>query len=267
MLESSKKLSIGQLEDLKRSYDRDGYFIARGAISPDRLSELHKALTQAFDAAAESGELRDVGGLTSGHLNCYPGAKARFVYDELQQIGIIDLVKELHPHVARMPNVGCNFNIPGSHAQHYHTDRPFSRDFMILNVALVDTVIENGAIDMIPGTHKRFYRYKEFVVERPYRNHKRLPLNRGDVLVRNSNVWHRGMPNRTSVPRPMLAFTWEDGGSNHDDPFNIDGGNIRFLSNWYKTTPIGRMREQVFVRVPVIYSAFRLARSFCDRTY
>jgi hypothetical protein len=205
--------------------------------------------------------------MTSGHLNCYPGAGARFVYEELQQIGIIDLVKELHPHVTRMPNVGCNFNIPGSHAQHYHTDRPFTRDFMILNVALVDTVIENGAIDMIPGTHKRFYRYKEFVVERPYRNHQRLPLSRGDVLVRNSNVWHRGMPNRTSVPRPMLAFTWEDGGSDHEDPFDIDGGSIRFLSNWYKTTPIGRMREQVFVRVPVIYSAFRLARSICDRTY
>jgi hypothetical protein len=138
---------------------------------------------------------------------------------------------------------------------------------MIANVAVVDTVVENGAIDLVPGTHKRFYKYTQFVWERPYRNSKRVPMNRGDVLVRSSNVWHRGMPNRTSAPRAMLAFTWEDGGSNYEDPFQIEGGKIRFLSNWFKPTMIGRVREQVFVRAPFIYSAFRIGRSLCDSTY
>ena len=48
----------------------------------------------------------------------------------------------------------------------------------------------------------------------------------------------------------MLAFTWEDGGSNEPDPFSANGGQIRFLPNWFKLTPMGRLREKLFVKVP-----------------
>jgi hypothetical protein len=203
----------------------------------------------------------------SGHLNCFPGEAARFAYDTLQDGGIIDLIKQLDSRVVRMPNIGCNFNLPRSHTQHFHLDRPFKRDFMIANIAVVDTTVENGAMEVIPGTHKRFYKYTQFVLERVARNGIRVPLNRGDVLVRSSNVWHRGMTNLTSVPRPMLAMTWEDGGSNDPDPFSADGGKIRFLPNWFKPTRVGRIREELFVRVPVTYSALRFARSLVDSEY
>jgi hypothetical protein len=75
------------------------------------------------------------------------------------------------------------------------------------------------------------------------------------------------MTNRTAVPRPMLAFTWEDGGSNDADPFSANGGNIRFLPNWFKPTRLGRLREQLFVKVPISYSALRFARSLIDKEY
>jgi hypothetical protein len=138
---------------------------------------------------------------------------------------------------------------------------------MIANVAIVDTVIENGAIEVIPGTHKRFYKYTQFVLERRYRDGVRVPLNQGDVLVRSSNLWHRGTTNRTSVPRPMLAMTWEDGGSDMQDPFVADGGKIRFLPNWFKPTRVGRLRERLFVKIPITYSALRFGRSLLDREY
>jgi hypothetical protein len=262
-----KPLTESEIERLQQSFASDGCFVIRDVISPERLAELHKALLEEFTAASRSGELFSGGGLVSGHLNCFPGAGARFIYDTLQERGIIDFIKRLNPTVVRMPNVGCNFNLPGSHTQHYHTDRPFTREFMIANVAVVDTVIENGAIDVIPGTHKRFYKYTQFVLERPYRNSIRVPMNRGDLLVRSSNVWHRGMPNRTSFPRPMFSLTWEDGGSNHEDPFAAEGGKIRFHPNWFKPTRLGRLREQVFVKVPIVYSALRFARSVYENEY
>jgi ectoine hydroxylase-related dioxygenase (phytanoyl-CoA dioxygenase family) len=267
LVPDNKSLAASEIESLKQSFASDGYFVVRDLVSRERLAELHKALTTEFDAASKSGVLFAGGGLVSGHLNCFPGEGARFVYDTLQERGIIDLIRQLHPNVLRMPNVGCNYNLPGSRMQHYHIDRPFTREFMIANIAVVDTVIENGAIDVVPGTHKRFYKYTQFVLERPYRNSSRVPLNQGDILVRSSNVWHRGMPNRTSVPRPMLSLTWEDGGSDHEDPFAVEGGKIRFIPNWFRPTPLGRLREQVFVRVPIIYSAFRFARSVCDSEY
>jgi ectoine hydroxylase-related dioxygenase (phytanoyl-CoA dioxygenase family) len=264
---ANNQLTAGELQKAKQDFATDGYFVLRNMVSAQGLSELQTALTKEFDAASESGALFSGGGLVSGHLNCFPGVSARFAYDTLQERGIIDLIQQLHPNVLRMPNVGCNYNLPGSHTQHYHIDRPFTREFMIVNVAVVDTVIENGAIDVIPGTHKRFYKYTQFVLERRHRDGVRVPINRGDVLIRSSNVWHRGMTNRTSVPRPMLAFTWEDGGNTHPDPFSAEGGKIRFLPNWFKPTRVGRLREQLFVKVPITYSALRFARSLLDKTY
>lgn len=255
------------IENLKQAFAGDGYFVLRNVVSPERLTALHKTLAQEFDMASKSGALFSGGGLVSGHLNCFPGAGARFAYDTLQERGIIDLMKQLHPKMQRMPNVGCNFNLPESHTQHYHIDRPFARDFMIANVAVVDTDVENGAIELVPGTHKRFYKYTRFVLEQCHRNGVRVPMNCGDVLIRSSNVWHRGITNRSSVPRPMLAMTWEDGGSNNPDPFGAEGGNIRFLPNWFKPTRMGRLREQLFVNVPITYSALRFARSLLDREY
>lgn len=260
-------LTAAEKEDLKQAFDRDGYIIIRNVVSQERLSELHKSLEKEFEAASESGALFSGGGLKSGHLNCFPGAGARFIYDTLEKRGIIDLIKEIDPRVVRMPNVGCNFNLPGSHTQHYHLDRPFTRDFMIANVAVVDSNIENGAMEAIPGTHKRFYKYTQFVLERVARNGVRVPLKRGDVLIRTSNVWHRGTANRTAVPRPMLAMTWEDGGNNLADPFAANDGKIKFLPNWFKPTRAGRIREELFVKVPVTYSALRFARSLVDKEY
>jgi len=65
----------------------------------------------------------------------------------------------------------------------------------------------------------------------------------------------------------MLALTWEDGGSNDTDPFSANGGNIRFLPNWFKPTRLGWLREQLFVKVPITYSALRFARSLLDDEY
>jgi hypothetical protein len=266
-MSTDHRLTAGEVEDLKRKFAESGYVVLRGIVSPERLGELHASLTREFDSASKSGALFNGGGLVSGHLNSHPGAGARFAYDTLQERGIIDLLKQLHPNVLRMPNVGCNFNLPGSHTQHYHTDRPFARSFMIANVAIVDTVIENGAIEVIPATHARFYKYTQFVMQRRYRDGIRVPLNRGDVLLRSSNLWHRGTTNRTSVPRPMLAMTWEDGGSEQPDPFMAHGGKIRFLPNWFKPTPVGRLRERLFVKVPIAYSALRFGRSLIDSEY
>jgi ectoine hydroxylase-related dioxygenase (phytanoyl-CoA dioxygenase family) len=261
------KLVESDIERCRQEYASNGYFVVRNVVSRERLTELHAALAQEFERASRSGALFSGGGQLSGHLNCFPGSGARFIYDTLQNHGIIALIKELDPRALRMPNVGCNFNLPGSHTQHYHIDRPFNRDFMIANVAVVDTVIANGATELIPGTHKRFYKYTQFVLERRHRDGVRIPLAQGDVLIRSSNVWHRGMTNRTSVPRPMLAMTWEDGGNNHPDPFASEGGRIRFLPNWFKPTRIGRLREQLFVKIPIAYTALRLTRSLFDKEY
>lgn len=265
---AADKLTTSEIATAKEQFASSGYAVFRNVISAEYLAELHNELSREFDRASKTGELFSGGGLVSGHLNCFPGAGARLAYETLQHRGIIDLVKELHPgKIVRMPNVGCNYNLPRSHTQHFHTDRPFAREFMIINVTVVDTNEQNGATDIVPGTHKQFYKYTRFVMNRCGSKSMRVLTKRGDVVIRSSNTWHRGMTNKTSVPRPMLAFTWEDGGSQLDDPFTAYDGKIRFLPNWFKPTPLGRLREQLFVKVPFTYSALRFARSLVDNEY
>jgi hypothetical protein len=262
-----ESFQLESLDTLSSAFNRDGYVVIRGAVPKDLLRDFHARVTAEFDRTRGSGQLFEGGGTISGHLNCFPGEETRIIYDLLEQRGLIDMVRKLHPKSKLAPNVGCNFNLPGSVAQHYHADGLYVKDFSILNVAVVDTTLENGAIDVLPGTHQRFYRFYQYALERQYKRSTRVPLNQGDVLFRISNLWHRGMPNRTSVARPMLAFTWEDGGR-EGDPFKFNDGKIRFLQNWYRSNLVGRLRERTFVAAPITYSAVRFVRSlYSDRGY
>jgi len=264
-----RAFTTADLDRLHAEFNENGFVVVRDVVPRDQLHDLHLRISEEFQRARGTGALfNGGGGLMSGHLNCFAGEAARFAYQAITDRGIVDLIRKISPGSTREPNVGCNFNLPGSVTQHYHMDRTFTNEFMIANIAVVDADLVNGAIDVIPGTHKQFYPYWKFELGRVSRNHQRLPMQAGDVLVRVSNLWHRGMPNRSAVPRPMLAFTWEDGGSVYDDPFQVDGGAIMFRPNWFRPSRLGRIRERVFVSAPFTYSAYRVVDSLLtDKGY
>lgn len=265
---AGRRLTQPEFKAYLKTFAEDGYVVIRNVVPRDKLADLHAGISAEFERQKQSGVLFNGGGLVSGHLNCFPGEAARFAYQALQDARVIELIRTISPRSSREPFVGCNFNLPGSVTQHYHMDRTFTNEFMIANIAVVDTDLVNGAIDVVPGTHRKFYKFWRWALERPYRNRKRLPMQAGDVLVRVSNLWHRGMPNMSSAPRPMLAFTWEDGGNTQADPFAWEGGQIRFRPNWFRPTRLGRMRERIFVMAPISYSAYRFVDSlFSNKSY
>jgi hypothetical protein len=249
------------LSRLQRTFADEGYIVLPGMISKHELTKIQARLREEFATWERSAERFRGGGLLSGHLNCYPGDVARGVYAELQASGTLELARTLLPTDPRATRIGCNFNLPGSVAQHYHMDGIFLESFMIVNIAVVDTSLENGAIDVVPRTHKRFYRYWEFAAGRVNRGSVRLPLNAGDVLLRPSTLWHRGMPNRTSAARPMLAVTLGEKGVDTSDPFCENEGRTQFQTNWFNTSLMGRLRERTTVAAPITYSAYRFVHS------
>jgi hypothetical protein len=198
------------------------------------------------------------GGSITGHLNCFPGPSARFAYDEISAYGIVEAIYATRAGASSRLRVTLNYNLPGSVSQHYHMDGLYTDDFLICNVAVVDTNLENGAIDLLPGTHRTFLPFWKYATQRAYRRSTRIEMSRGDVLLRKSNVWHRGMPNRSEVARPMLSFTFGEKGAPQGDPFD---GEMVFYPNWYTTSRAGVLRERVFVSAPWSYSAYRFVKS------
>ena len=57
-----------------------------------------------------------------------------------------------------------DINLPGSIEQHYHIDGLYTDDFLICNVAVIDTDLVNGAIDLLPGTNRQFIPYWKYAV-------------------------------------------------------------------------------------------------------
>jgi len=112
-------------------------------------------------------------------------------------------------------------------------------------------------------THGRNYNYWQLAWERPER--RRVCLKRGGALLRISTLWHRGMPNPSAAPRPMLAFTWEHGGSQAADPYAAHDGQIVFLPNRYASDWRGRLRERAFVAAPRASMALRVMSSLFER--
>ena len=137
------------------------------------------------------------------------------------------------------------------------------KEFLICNIAVVDTDTVNGAIDVLPGTNREFYKFWRYALERKYKLTTRVPLAQGDVVVRKSTLWHRGMPNRSATPRPMMAITFGEMEKDEleADPFMVNDGKVVFYPNWYKTSRLGQLRERIFVAAPITYSAWRFARS------
>jgi hypothetical protein len=243
----------------RRSFLEDGYVVLPGVIDKPRLAALDEAIAGAFARAKEDGSLFQGGGTLHGHLNSFPGVVSRFVYESLREQGIIDAVQALSQGELRAPNVGCNYNLPGSHAQNDHADGYAATPFLIINVAVIDTDLTNGAMEVLRGTHTREYKYWEILVRRPER--VRLCMRQGDVVIRTSTLWHRGMPNLSKRPRPMLAFTWEDGGSSLADPYTAHRGAVTFLPNRFSTDRAGRLRERLVIAAPGLASAARAVRS------
>src|ERR1700704_1376583 len=136
-----------QMQDLSSVFAREGYVMLPNVVSKSRLAALTDALRGEYARARANGELFSGGGMISGHLNCFPGAQSRFVYDELEQYGVFNLVRKLSPSATRMPNIGCNFNLPNSTAQNPHADGYAASAFLIVNVVPVNTDLDNGAME------------------------------------------------------------------------------------------------------------------------
>ena len=246
-------------DSLRKAFAKEGYLKFDAVIPRALLSPLSQHLRDEFEQQRRSGRLFAGGGMVSGHLNCFPGAESRFVYDLLQQAGIAEIVRGLSTAALRAPNIGCNLNLPGSAPQNEHVDGYASQPFLVVNVAAVDTNLDNGAMEILRGTHRSDSKYWQILLARPER--LRLSMRQGDVVIRTSTLWHRGMPNRTAQPRPMLAFTWEDGGSSLEDPYQVLDGRVTFLPNRYSTDLKSRIRERAFVALPALGTAYRAVRS------
>jgi len=133
-----------------------------------------------------------------------------------------------------------NSNVPGSQLQPVHVDEgqlwpnlkvahPIAK--IAVNLALDDTSVENGAIELWPGTH--LDTRKAVGQNLPLTEHdlaeqreKRTPIpgttKKGSFLLRDIRLWHRGTPNTSDATRIMIAMIHKVSWSKRSCRFDLD---------------------------------------------
>lgn len=77
---------------------------------------------------------------------------------------------------------------------------------LAVNFPLCDVTRENGPLEITRGTHRLPKAEGLAKIERGEIPIEALEMKLGDVLVRDVRGLHRGTPNRTAEPRPMVVI-------------------------------------------------------------
>lgn len=100
--------------------------------------------------------------------------------------------------------------LPGAVAQRLHCDdemyplpRPHQPLLCNALIALCDFTADNGATQVVPGSHRWPERPSP-----PYPEGKPVEINAGDALIWNGSLWHTAAANRTDAPRPALTINF-----------------------------------------------------------
>jgi ectoine hydroxylase-related dioxygenase (phytanoyl-CoA dioxygenase family) len=77
---------------------------------------------------------------------------------------------------------------------------------LAVNFALVDVTLDNGPMEHAPATHMLSKADGLGRIERGEIPLEPVLMNKGDVMIRDVRHIHRGTPNRSGVPRPMVVI-------------------------------------------------------------
>lgn len=203
----------GDLDRFAEELNRDGICIIRGFF--DRA--LIEAWAVAFNDLFQKRQQQPGGVAPRGKARGYvtlpwvaPFANPA-VFANPTILGVLDRV---FYQEYKLVQLAADIPMQGSEYQEIHRDfRPLFTDQIVtplyalaVNFSLVEVTAENGPFEMARGTHVMSreaglakVRSGEIPMEPFY-------LQPGDVMVRSPLALHRGTPNRTSQPRPMIVM-------------------------------------------------------------
>lgn len=205
--------SATDLDQLAVDLNRDGICILRGLFDRQLIEEWKIA----FDALFHERQQHPGGVAPRGTARGYITLPWVSPFTNSQVFAnptILALLDRVFYQEYKLVQLAADIPMQGSEYQEIHRDfRPLFTDQIVtplyalaVNFSLVEVTAENGPFEMARGTHVMpreeglvKVRAGEMAMEQFY-------LQPGDVMVRSPLALHRGTPNRTPQPRPMIVM-------------------------------------------------------------
>jgi len=193
---------------------RTGSTIIRNLLPVDKIDELNQVFQPLLDETVRA----EAGAGNRGPSRYYVTPPFRLPWTDPSIIDndvIMAIVTELVGADGVFCQLATDTPCKGSEYQALHRDtQPLFPEWkqetppyqLAVNFPLVDSNQENGPLEMVPSTH---ILAKEDALRRIESGElpiQQVLMKRGDVLIRDVRHIHRGTPNQTDEPRPMVVL-------------------------------------------------------------
>lgn len=197
--------------------DQRGYCVLRGILPTPRVDECREAFRPILRGYLGSGPEPNRG--PARHFLPMPFEPPCFCPEFFFHPDVLRLVRDAMDDRVVADQWGCDVPLPGSQHQGFHVDfaRPLFPEspnlrlppyMLAVSFGLVRITPANGPIEIAPGTHRMPKEEALAAVESGTNEIDPVPLEIGDVLVRHPWALHRGTPNATDEPRPLVTIRY-----------------------------------------------------------
>jgi ectoine hydroxylase-related dioxygenase (phytanoyl-CoA dioxygenase family) len=212
-LATSSRFGARELDRLADELNRDGICILRGLLDRQLIDEWARAFRRLF----QERQARP-GGLAprerSRYYLTFPWVPPFADVDVFANPAVLGVLNRVFAQEYVLVQLGADVPVQGSDYQETHRDfRPLFTDQIVtplyalaVNFPLVAVTEANGPFQMARGTHvlpREEGLARVASGEIPMESFLMEP---GDVAIRSPLALHRGSPNRTDQPRPMVVM-------------------------------------------------------------
>jgi hypothetical protein len=146
------------------------------------------------------------------HFLAMPFTRPCFAPESFFDAGILGIVRGVMDDRVVADQWGGDVPVQGSKHQQFHVDyqRPLFPEapdlllptyMLVVSFGLIDILPAHGPIELVPGSHK--IARSQTAIQTQL-----VTLDSGDVLIRHPWALHRGTPNMTDTPRPLVTIRY-----------------------------------------------------------
>ena len=238
-------------------FENNGFVILKNFIKAKNFDLLCENLKK--DTLEEFKIINKTGGSLMGNLNISPGIYSKDIFEKINSQQFQEIIQKITKKKFSNFDIlsGGNLNFQYKYNQHFHTDSKFDNSFLIVNVVTEDIIETNGPLEVLPGTHKKKFPYWKIIFKKGFK----ILAKKGDLIIRTSNLWHRGTRNISKNPRLLLAYIFREKLGESPKLEFEDKKKLMILNNLFKTNIRGKIKENIYTRYNYLYKIFRLFRS------
>ena len=245
-------------------FEENGYIQLSSKINNedfDRLCEQIIFETNKF-YSENLDKIKKLGGYLTGNLELLPDKKLTDIWKILCNKDFENTFEDITGKKLSNFNIKCSGNIvlPNKGYQHFHTDGPLKSKKIILNVAIHEINLTNAPTQIIPGTHNRNIRYWKFYLNEIFNKKIFIKMKKGDIIIRNHSIWHRGTKNKSKNLRILLLFALTE--KSLDKNFSQEiNESLTIGENQFKSSFAQKFKEVFSIYLAPIYIFYRIISS------